>query len=761
MAALSDRDDPSSQRALVNGRESLQAAPWAEIEPRLIAAFQAEPSSMLQGLFAGDEAIQLQWIIEQLQHLTAIPFAFVGEVYGEDWERVRTIELRTPMGRGDNVEYDLLGTPCASVVVNKTTCIYRGHVAEMFPTDELLARLGIQTYIGLPLLDPSERPLGLLVLMDQQARTNEDLRETMRLMLAFRPPLEKLLIHRRARRDVLLLSERLEDNSEPLARLTRTFAHAMHVRGAFVARVSSEDHRRMRTVATAIDGAMDEQSVEFELADAHMRELEATGELLIRTNLDEAWPQARAIASFPACACLCLRLDGPDGRVIGQLGLLHDRPLNRHIGDQHVVRAFRQQIAFELYRNLDEAERQANDRRLLELQRTEGLGILAGGIAHDFNNLLVGVFGNADLALADLPEDGDGELRECLVDIRDAAHAAMQLCRQMLAYAGHTTVESQRFDLAAEVEDLARLLSASIPSTIELIVERSESCWLDGDLVQIRQVLMNLITNAADAIVDRNDDRPGHITISLGSPCSHQHDHPIAGVTGTLAPGNYVRLSVCDDGCGIDEATRARIFDPFFTTKPHGHGLGLASMLGIVRAHGGTLTVDSKPGVGSCFNVYFPLTDDASTESSATPEPLPLATRSFRVLVVDDERRVRKVARRILERAKYQVVTAIDGLEALEIFERERDSIDCVVLDIGMPRLGGIETMQRLRALVPDLPVILSSGYSKGNALDAVADDPCCVVVHKPYDVEALTGAVAKLLQHKSCNGHNKSVDHP
>jgi signal transduction histidine kinase len=744
--ALVHLDDRSNRDyALVCGREVLPVAPSASIEQRLIAALQASPSSLLSGPLSGDEAAELAWVVEQLQSLSMVAFAFVGELCGEDWDRVRTVELRTPTGRADGFEYDLRDTPCANVV-GQTACVYPSQVCSLFPNDELLTQMSVESYAGLPLFDPGGRPLGLVVLLDQQAWTSEQMQESLHVLFAFRPRIEALLINRRARRDMQMLSERINDGVDPLGALVRCFAHAMNVRCAFVAHTTDESARLVRTVAASVDGDLRDPH-EYELAGALLSEVDAAGEILIRTALDEAWPAASSIASFPACACLMLRLSGPDGRMIGLLGLLHDRPLNRHIGEQLVVRAFRKQIAFELYRLTSEAERLATERRVLELQRTEGLGILAGGIAHDFNNLLVGVLGNADLVLAHFPVGRDDETRECLVDIRDAATAAMHLCRQMLAYAGRTAVEPRRFDLAAEVSELARLLSASIPEGTELVVEPSESRWIDGDIVQIRQVLMNLITNAGDAIVSGGVSRPGKITVSLTSIHSHEGAPPITGVTGPLAPGNYVRLSVRDNGCGMDEATRARIFDPFFTTKPRGHGLGLAAMLGVVRAHAGGLTVESDPGVGSCFTLYLPAADAAPSGSTAAPEPGPSTARNLCVLVVDDEARVRKVARRMLERANYQVMTADDGLEAIETFQRQRESIACVVLDLGMPRLGGIETMQRLRALAPELPIILSSGYSQRHALDIVADDPRALVVHKPYDIEQLTGAVAKLLE--------------
>jgi two-component system cell cycle sensor histidine kinase/response regulator CckA len=746
--ALVHLDDRNNRNyALVFGREVVHAAPTAPIEQGLLASLQASPTSLLHRVLAGDDATELAWIAEQLQSMAAAALAFIGELCGEDWDRVRTVEFRTPTGQAKNCEYDLRDTPCATVV-GQTACVYPSMVRELFPKDEFLVQMGVDSYAGVPLFDPGGRPLGLMTLLDHHAWSDERIQQNLSLMFALRPRIDALLVNRRARRDLQMLSEGFEGGSDPLGCLVRSFAHAMNVRCAFVACATDDTARRMRAVATAVDGELRDDPFEYELAGTRLTEVKAAGEILIPSGLDQAWPEACSIASFPPSACLMLRLSGPDGRMIGQLGLLHDRLLNRQIGEQPVVRAFRQQIAFELHRHTVEAERLATERRLLELQRTEGLGILAGGIAHDFNNLLVGVLGNADLALADFPVGRDDDTRECLVDIRDAATAAMQLCRQMLAYAGRTAVESQRFDVAAQVVDLVRLLASSIPHTVEQLLEPSESgCWIDGDVVQIRQVLMNLITNAADAIVSLDPNRPGKITVSVGSICFREGERPITGVTGTLTPGNYVRLSVSDTGCGMDEATRRRIFDPFFTTKPYGHGLGLAAMLGVVRAHAGTLTVESEPGVGSCFTLYLPAADAGANESTVTPEPTPIAASSRCVLVVDDEPRVRKVARRMLERANYQVMTANDGLEAIELFQRHPDSIDCVVLDLGMPRLGGIETMQRLRALAPELPVILSSGYSQLHALDLVVDDRRCLVVHKPYDIAQLTGAVAKLLE--------------
>ncbi|KIG19379.1 sensory box histidine kinase/response regulator [Enhygromyxa salina] len=595
--------DAERDHAIVGDIGVLYPAPVSDIEAVLRLHFAEAPAQMLRGLLIGSDDEYLEWIVEQLQLMGKVPFAMIGELQGEDWDRVRTLEMRSPNGREPNVTYDLANTPCYNVV-GRNACIYPAGVAQLFAKDDMLVHMGVESYVGVPLFDPGGRPLGLVALLDTLALDEPRMRETLGLILAFRPRIETVLINRRARRDWALLSGRIAapEHGDPLGQLMGSFALAMQVRGAFVSRFVDGSRQRLRTAALVVDGQL-RDAIEY----APLAEVELAGEVLIRDALALAWPGAEALGQFGASSYLVSGLTGADGQLIGHLGLMHDRPLNRRIGDQPVVRAFKQQVTFDLRRAMLEAERRATERRLLELQRTESLGLLAGGVAHDFNNLLVGMLGNVELALLDHLGSGAGSgsgaaMREYLVDIRDAARSAMQLCRQMLTYAGRAEVEVTRFDLVAELDELRRLLAASISRTIEIVVRReSKHSWIDGDPIQIRQLLMNLITNAADAIGQAR----GRIEVVLRT-VSVTNAQPIVGVTGALAPGSYICLGVRDDGCGMAKSTLERMFDPFFSTKPSGHGLGLAPMLGVVRAHRGTVVVSSEFGVGTDFRVYLP-----------------------------------------------------------------------------------------------------------------------------------------------------------
>ncbi|PRQ06675.1 sensor histidine kinase [Enhygromyxa salina] len=598
---LSHLDDGARDHALVCDSDVLHRLPDPQVEAVLSAELARAPGIMLRGLLGGSEDGYLEWIVEQLQRLTKAPFVMIGELHGEDWDRVQTLEMRSPSGREVNVIYDLVDTPCSNVV-GRTACLYPRNVAKLFPKDEMLTELGVQSYAGVPLFDPGGRPLGLVTLLDPQPWTEPHMREALGLMEAFRPRVETVLINRRARRDMELLSDRIthSEQGDPLEQLMRSFAYAMQVRGAFASSFIDKSCQRLRTAALVVDGEVHEP-VEY----ASLAEVERTGEILVRDQLATAWPGSTALGQFGACSFLVLSLTGAGGRPIGHLGIMHDRPLNRRIGAQPVVRAFKQQVAFDLRRAMLEAERLATERRLLELQRTESLGLLAGGVAHDFNNLLVGMLGNVDLALLDYRggSQGAAEIREYLVDIRDAARSAMELCRQMLAYAGRAEVEATRLELGAELDKLTRLLAPTISRSIEIVVDREvDQSWVDGDLVQIRQLLMNLITNAADAIGDAS----GRIEVCLSRVQVDEDTEPILGVTGALPPGHYVHVRVRDDGCGMDGPTLEHMFDPFFSTKPDGHGLGLAATLGVVRAHGGTVVVSSQLAVGTVFSVYLP-----------------------------------------------------------------------------------------------------------------------------------------------------------
>jgi len=367
----------------------------------------------------------------------------------------------------------------------------------------------------------------------------------------------------------------------------------------------------------------------------------------------------------------------------------------------------------------------ALEQRMLDAQRAESLGVLAGGLAHDFNNLLVAILGNADLGLRDTVSGAPGHA--ALENIRHASLRAAELTDQLLAYAGRGGLGMKRVDTAVVVDELLRISAPTMPANVVVRVDIPRGLAIRGDAAQIRQVLLNLIANARDALGGRGG------TISITAAPNHHRGFPDPDDVVTADAGQYVQLEISDSGPGIDREARRRIFDPFFTTKPTGHGLGLAAVLGIVRSHRGGLRLVSAPGAGARFLVLWP--------ANATPLDQPAVAPSGRtVLVIDDEDLVRDVVARMIEDLGYTVVTAADGAAGLDVVERQ--PIDAVLVDLTMPRMSGADVIAALRARRPELPIVLFTGYDRDGKGPVHAD----AYLPKPFRIEALEQTLFKLL---------------
>jgi signal transduction histidine kinase/CheY-like chemotaxis protein/predicted hydrocarbon binding protein len=400
-----------------------------------------------------------------------------------------------------------------------------------------------------------------------------------------------------------------------------------------------------------------------------------------------------------------------------------------------------------LQEEMAERQRAAEERRRLEAQmretqKLESLGVLAGGIAHDFNNLLVGILGNAGLALSEV---GEGtRLRECIRDIEAGAVRASDLVRQMLVYAGKGRLVVERVELSRLVQEMAHLLAAAISKKAAFCFEPAEpGPVVEGDATQLRQVVMNLLTNASDAL----GDSPGEIRVRTGT-YFHDGETLISYSNEPIASGQYGYIEVSDTGGGMDQETLGRIFDPFFTTKPTGHGLGLASVLGIVRAHRGAIQVKSAPSKGSTFRVLIPLwtsSAPAACASSLAMGEMPRLRGT--VLVADDELLARDVVRRVLEACGLRVVVASDGEEAILAYEQRRGEIDLAILDLTMPKKSGVEAFAVMRELSPRLKAILTSGFARGDSAEGYERLGFASFVAKPYRVEELIEQVCRALR--------------
>jgi len=382
-----------------------------------------------------------------------------------------------------------------------------------------------------------------------------------------------------------------------------------------------------------------------------------------------------------------------------------------------------------------EATRLTTERKMLQAQKLESLGVLAGGIAHDFNNLLTVMLGNASLAQLDLP--AGSPLNHYLEQITGSALRAAELCKQMLAYSGKAQFMPAKLDLSALVDEMTQLVQVSVSKKCALKLKLGRDLPpVNVDVIQIRQIVMNLVINASDALGE--DNGVIHLTTGL----THLSAGELAEINPApeISPGQYVYLEVSDDGCGMTPEVKARIFEPFFTTKFAGRGLGLPAVLGIVRGHHGALKVQSEPGRGSRFRLLLP----ASVRTGAAPTPAvsPGLDLRGRILVVDDEETVRVVAARILETQGYSTTQAEDGHRAVEIFRARPGEFQAVLLDLTMPNMNGEQTFRALRKVRSDVPIVLMSGFSEEDTMARFQGCELASFLPKPFDREGLLKCV-------------------
>ncbi|MEE4300422.1 MAG: ATP-binding protein [Pseudomonadales bacterium] len=388
-----------------------------------------------------------------------------------------------------------------------------------------------------------------------------------------------------------------------------------------------------------------------------------------------------------------------------------------------------------------QADRNALEEQFREAQRTESLGLLAGSIAHDFNNMLVGVLGNASLALEHL-DRADAAWRH-VAQVQKATEHAAELVGQLLAYSGRGRFEAHTTDVARLVQEMNGLLRTSVPRRIALDVACASEHGVMADATQLRQLVMNLVTNAADAI-----PADGSIRVRVEDahwPGEVEDGH---GYSAPSTPGDYVRVRIADDGTGMPAAVLAHVFDPFFTTKEDGKGLGLAAVLGIVRGHDGFMHLTSKPGAGTTFDVYLPQSPEPLTELHA-PEPERTPTLDVlegTVLLVDDEPGVRDYLQTALEAMGMNVLSRGDGEAGLEAFRAHHEKIALVLMDQTMPGLSGDAAWKQMQAIDDEIPALLMSGYDEVRIEGSVQALGFAGFLHKPFRFQELREAVSEAL---------------
>jgi len=383
-------------------------------------------------------------------------------------------------------------------------------------------------------------------------------------------------------------------------------------------------------------------------------------------------------------------------------------------------------------------QRQEIEAKMHDAQRLESLGVLAGGVAHDFNNLLAAIMGNAEFLRDGVT--GSPDLEVHVTEISHAAERAADLCRQLLAYSGRRKLTKQPLDLNALVEDTTRLIDVTVSRRVRLVRELTPGLpCISGDASQVRQVVMNLVTNAAEAL----GCEPGGITIRTGTSNISKGDLSRYIMGENLAAGPYVHVEVQDDGCGMEEDVCKRIFDPFFTTKFTGRGLGLAAVRGIVRSHGGAFDVQSLPGHGTRIRAIFPVSDEQTISRKDTPI-IADWRGSGTVLLADDETAPRNITARLLTAIGFECVCAQNGEEAVRRFREDPDRFGLAVLDVVMPVCDGPGCLRELRRLRPDLPVLFISGYDD-DSLKAELSEASTGFLQKPFRMKDLREQLRRL----------------
>jgi len=423
------------------------------------------------------------------------------------------------------------------------------------------------------------------------------------------------------------------------------------------------------------------------------------------------------------------------GQAIGIINAMSDKPMAETPEVVPLLRLFAMRVGAEI-------ERRSFEQQLINAQKLESIGVLTSGIAHDFNNLLVGILGNLENAISATSAENQPAMQS-LNEASTAANAASELVKQLLSYAGGGTIDRKTIAIGPHVAETVQMVSHLIDS--ETAVAASIAADLPdilGDHTQLRQVIMNLITNASEALAGHPGEvtvrvEPVHDTIELAR--CHYHAE-------TFDPtASYIAVRVQDTGVGMSKDAVRQIFDPFFSTKGQSRGLGLSAVLGILRSHDGAIAIESTEGEGSQFHVYLPTSTEATAAAaSSQPKPAPQpTTEAIRVLIVDDEEIVRNTLRRTLVRLGYDVVDVENGDKALAAVKQNPKQFACVVVDRMMPGISGEQLIANIRSVNPDMPIVLTTGFADDIGL---ANDAIHAVLPKPWTTDDVSRAIHKAL---------------
>ncbi|MFY9315756.1 MAG: PAS domain S-box protein [Burkholderiales bacterium] len=631
---------------------------------------------------------------------------FVSKLRAPANERVRTLGLCVDGQLMPPVEYDLAGAPCESVI-GREPVVLPDHAQQRFPACQMLVDLGVSGYAAVPLFDAHGKRFGALGVMSRKPlRQNADRIEALLRLFAVRTAAEIERLGAEARfkdlfefsADACLIVNQagivtaVNRGAESLLGYSREELIGLPVD------VLVPDHARARHAGMRRNfrASATPRPVRSGRADLHARRKDGT---TLPVDID------------------LLPLQTDDGPVV--VATVHDTSERKRA----------------------EAKRALLEAQLRQSQKMEAVGTLAGGIAHDFNNIIGSILGNAELARQDIaPEHPAGH---SIAEIDKAGRRARALVQQILAFSRKQEFVREVVALGAVVDEAVRLLQATLPAGVRLAAECAAGLPnVSADPTQVHQVLVNLCTNAWHAM----EGRPGSIDIHLAEVAV---ESALAREIAGLRPGRYVRLSVADTGKGMDAATKERIFEPFFTTKAidQGTGLGLSVVHGIMQGHEGAIAVDSTPGAGTTFQLYFPAVDAPAAQRAAPAAAAAPKGRQQHVLYLDDDEALVSLVRRMLGRQGYRVSGYTLAPQALEAVRADPEAFDLVVTDYNMPGMSGLDVAHELSLIRPGLPVAVTSGYITDELRERAPHSGVRHLIYKPDTVDELCDVVRRLTE--------------
>ncbi len=685
--------------------------------------------------------------------LLDVRFVFVAECTNAETQMARTLAFWGESGLGDNLDFCAQGGPCEQVLAGGVLHVAE-NVCQEFPNNEALQSLSPQSYFGCPLTDSSGKVIGHIAAMDVRPMnpSAEDLAILKILASRAAAELERRRIEEARTADLMRSTEERFRLAQEAAEIGTWDMDVVTGQGtwsdnywgiygmsvdscepgyeAWIGLVHPDDRKR---VGAQIKAALE-------------------GEAPYRSEFRIVWPDS-TVRWMVGKGSVFRDDNGNPTRMIGVDYDVTERKeseqaLHRiHAELEYRVEARTQELSeanSQLEREIvererAEAERLRLERQMVQAQKLESLGVLTGGVAHDFNNLLVTIMANSELALSYLDEKSTASdyVRRSV----EAAERAAELTQQLLSYSGKTHFTPTVLDLSSLVTDMADLLDVSTGGKVELMLDVSDApVNVRADATQVRQIVMNLITNAVEAMPDGGVVRIGTATLDL-PPVSIGRLYRSAPIDSVP----YAVLEVHDVGPGLDRDTCSKIFDPFFTSKFLGRGLGLAVVLGIVRSHQGVIAVDSDLGSGTTFTILLPAVSGESIEDHQ-PKVDSAWNVTGKVLVVDDERGVCAAAA-MLQHLGFETIEAFGGREAIDVFEKNHDEIRFVLLDHAMPEMNGTQTMRRLREISPEVTIIISSGYSETEIAMSADETKPAAFLQKPYRLDGLRETLRTTLE--------------